>query len=76
MLSYLKQPSSAANDSSVANTATEITNAQRGIEIAFHQHFRRLRAICRPDQVPLLDSLLVQMVNRTTNKPDGRNNRK
>ncbi len=75
MLSYLKQPSSAGNDSLVANTATEITTAQKGIEIAFHQHFRRLRTICRPDQVPLLDSLLVQMVNRTTNKPGGKENR-
>jgi len=70
MVGYLKLPSSAVPDSLVANTAAEITSHQKDIEVAYYHHFRRMQTICRPDQLHLLDSILVQMVNRTTKKSD------
>jgi len=68
MIGYLKLPPDAVPDSLVVKTAAEITGCQKDIEVAYYHHFRRMQTICRPDQLHLLDSILVQMVNRTTKK--------
>ena len=70
IIEYLQQPATAETDSLAANAAAIISNYQKGIELAYYQHFRRMRSMCRPDQLPLFDSLLIRMVNRNTNKPE------
>ena len=50
----------------VEQTAAEITEKQKGIEVAYYYHFRRVQALCRPDQLPLLDTVLTRMVMRNT----------
>ena len=77
MIGYLKQPANNVPDSVVAKTAAEITEKQKAIEEAFYYHFRRMQAICRPDQRDLFDSVLIRMVIRNTgggdDKPKGNN---
>jgi hypothetical protein len=70
MIGYLRQPAGSVPDSVVKATAEEISDKQKEIEFAFYEHFRRIQAICKPDQIPLFDSVLIKMVNRTTNKPE------
>lgn len=70
MLDYLRQPAGAVPDSLVRQVADEISRRQKEIEVAYYYHFRRIQAICRPDQVPLFDTVLINMINRTTNKPE------
>lgn len=66
MIGFLKQPATEIPESLVAQTAADITAKQKEIEIAYYYHFRRVQAICRPDQLPLLDSVLTRMVIRNT----------
>ena len=70
MIGYLKQPANSVPDSAVAKTAAEITENQKAIEEAFYYHFRRVQAICRPNQQGLLDSMLIRMVIRNTGGGD------
>jgi hypothetical protein len=66
MLSYLDQPNTP--DSLIMAAAAEIAARQQPIELEYFKYFRRLETLCRPDQLPLFDSLLVNLVNRSTNK--------
>lgn len=68
MISYLRQPATSVPDSVIRQAATEISNRQQAIEVAFYQHFRRVQSICKPGQMPLFDSVLTKMVYRTTGK--------
>lgn len=68
MISYLRQPATSVPDSVIRQAATEISNRQQAIEVAFYQHFRRVQSICKPAQMPLFDSVLTKMVYRTTGK--------
>ena len=70
MVTYLRQPASAVPDSLVLAVENEISYRQQQIDMEYFRHFRRIQAICRPDQLSLFDSVLVKMVNRTTNKPE------
>ena len=64
MVDLLRQPS--ASDSAVTAIAAEIVAKTQPIEVEHYKHFRRVEAICRPDQLSLFDSLLVNMVLRKT----------
>ena len=70
LIGYLHQPAGSVPDSLVKEAAVEISKKQQHIEFAFYQHFRRIQTICKPEQRTLFDSVLVKMVNRTTNKPE------
>jgi periplasmic protein CpxP/Spy len=70
MVNLLQKPSNTVPDSTVAATATEITAAQKGIEIAYYDHFRRMQALCHPEQLPRLDSMLIRMVTRISKPAD------
>lgn len=70
MIGYLRQAPASVPDSLVRQTAAEISSKQKDIELAYFEHFRRIQSICKPDQLPLFDSVLIKMVNRTTNKPE------
>ncbi len=64
MVDLLRQPT--ASDSVVAAVAAEIVAKTQPIEVEYYKHFRRVEAICRPDQLSLFDSLLVNIVKRKT----------
>jgi hypothetical protein len=46
--------------------AEKIAAKQVPIEVAFHQHFKRIQAICNPQQLKSFDSMLLRMVRRST----------
>lgn len=62
MIELLRRPD--VPDTTVLATARQIAERQIPVEIAFYHHFRRIQAICQPEQLPRLDSMLVNMVNR------------
>jgi Spy/CpxP family protein refolding chaperone len=64
MIALLRQPD--APDSAVRAVAADITAHQLPIEEQYYQHFRRVQAMCTPEQLPILDSMMVRMVNRNT----------
>lgn len=70
MIGYLRLPANTIPDSVISKTAAEITEKQKAIEEAFYYHFRRVQAICRPDQQDLFDSVLIRMVIRNTGGGD------
>ncbi|MES2646625.1 MAG: hypothetical protein V4717_07125 [Bacteroidota bacterium] len=70
MVNLLQIPAESVPDSAVAAAASRITNAQKGIEVAYYDHFRRMQALCHPDQLPMFDSMLVRMVTRISKPAD------
>ena len=72
IIDYLRQPVASVPDSLVLALENEISAKQQKIDLEYYRHFRRIHGICRPDQLSLFDSVLVKMVNRTTNKPEGK----
>jgi protein CpxP len=46
--------------------AEKVAAKQVPIEVAFHQHFKRLQAICNQQQLKSFDSMLQRMVRRST----------
>ncbi|HMP92773.1 MAG TPA: hypothetical protein PKD90_07875 [Phnomibacter sp.] len=64
MISLLQQPNV---PDSVANKAFEaIGKVQIPMEREYYNHFRRMQAICTPEQLPRFDSMLNKMVRRNT----------
>jgi periplasmic protein CpxP/Spy len=53
-------------DSMMQLAAEKIAAKQVPIEVAFHQHFKRIQAICNPQQLKSFDSMLLRMVRRST----------
>lgn len=51
-------------DSTVSAAADVIAKRQSELDIKTFQHFRRVRALCRPDQEAKYDSLLLHMFRR------------
>lgn len=64
MLTLITQPN--VNDSAAVAVANEITRRQQPIEVEYYYHFKRIQNLCAPEQQPLLDSLLLRMINRNT----------
>lgn len=53
-------------DSMLQVAAENVAAKQVPIEVAFHQHFKRIQAICNPEQLKRFDSMLLRMVRRST----------
>lgn len=66
MIDHLRLPPDAVPDSALDRVAAEIADRQKPIEKEFYNHFRRVQALCNPEQLKTLDSMLVRMVIRNT----------
>jgi protein CpxP len=53
-----------ANDSTVVHLATSIGEQQRALDLETFSHFKRVRALCKPDQEIKYDSMLVRMFRK------------
>ncbi|HSC54911.1 MAG TPA: hypothetical protein VLC98_14860 [Phnomibacter sp.] len=53
-------------DSMLVQAAQKVAAKQVPIEVAFHQHFKRIQAICNAEQLKRLDTMLNKMVRRNT----------
>ena len=59
LLSYVDTP-----DSLLTNAADVIAQRQKELDIETFNHFRRVRALCTPDQLPQYDSLVLRLVRK------------
>ena len=53
-----------ATDSAVVNLAGTIGEKQRTLDLLTFSHFKRVRALCKPDQEVKYDSMLVRMFRK------------
>lgn len=53
-------------DSVALRVASKVAAKQVPLEMEFYNHFRRLKALCKPAQEASFDSMLVRMVKRNT----------
>ncbi|HVZ55224.1 MAG TPA: hypothetical protein VG870_01080 [Chitinophagaceae bacterium] len=56
-------------DSTVRRAADRIAERQRALDMQAFNHFRQLRQVCRPDQLPRFDTLVQRMFRRMTASP-------
>ncbi len=61
--------SSHADDSSLDSAAEAIAAKQKELELKMFYHFKTVRAICKPDQLPKFDSTLKRVVVRMISRP-------
>lgn len=54
------------SDSTLLLAAQKVAAKQVPIEVAFQQHFKRIQAMCNPQQQKSFDSMLLRMVRRST----------
>lgn len=52
-----------ATDSSATVAATAIGATMQSIDLATYQHFKKLRAICKPDQQQQFDAIILDVVS-------------
>jgi len=57
---------SEATDSALITRSNEIAVLQKRLDLATFRHFQHVRAICRPDQLQKFDTVIKEIVNRTT----------
>jgi len=57
-----------ANDSTINKTADAIASQQKAVDIQVFNHFKKIRNICTPEQLPKYDSL-VQRILKKMGKP-------
>ena len=74
LVSLLKQDQ--VSDSLVMAAIDGIAARQKPIELAFYWHFSRVRSMCKDGQIAKYDSMLVNMVNRSTGKEEKKNDKK
>ncbi|MGB8190515.1 MAG: hypothetical protein WCF67_01290 [Chitinophagaceae bacterium] len=53
-----------ATDSASSAAAAAIGQKQQAVDLAFFNHFREVRMLCRPDQQPKYDSLVQRIVRK------------
>jgi Spy/CpxP family protein refolding chaperone len=61
------------SDSAVRKAADVIADQQKALDVQTYSHFKKVRAICTPDQQPKYDSLIQRMfrkMGRTQRKSD------
>lgn len=58
--------SDSAADSTVNKSAADISKKQMAVDMHMLQHFRNLRSICTPKQLPKFDSLFKNIVEKVT----------
>ena len=51
-------------DSTVNATADAIAQKQKAIDLRMYNHFKRIRGLCKPDQLPKYDSLIQRMMKK------------
>jgi protein CpxP len=52
------------NDSVINTTADVIAQKQKAIDIRMFNHFRQVRSLCTPEQLPKYDSLIQRMMRK------------
>ena len=52
------------NDSVVNNIAEVISQKQKTIDVEMFNHFKKVRRLCTPDQLPKYDSLIQRMMRK------------
>jgi periplasmic protein CpxP/Spy len=67
MFSLLKDP--ASGDSAWELAAREVASLTKALDMRTMAHFRDIRDLCRPDQQPLFDSLLMEVAARMAAGP-------
>jgi Spy/CpxP family protein refolding chaperone len=61
----LNQPG-ATDSSALIARSNEIAELQKRLDLATFRHFKKVRAICRPDQLQKFDTVIKEIVNRMT----------
>jgi periplasmic protein CpxP/Spy len=56
-------------DSANQAAASVIAEKQKALDLAFFNHFREVRTLCQPEQLPRYDSLIQQIVRRMVSPP-------
>lgn len=54
----------AVNDSVINSFANHIAEKQQQIDVSAFKHFKRIRGLCTPDQLPKYDSLVLKMIRK------------
>lgn len=52
------------NDSTVNSIADAIAQKQKAIDLRMYNHFKRIRGLCTPGQLPKYDSLIQRMMRK------------
>ena len=52
------------SDSTMNNLADQSATAQKAMELRMFNHLRKIRLLCKPDQLPKFDSLFGKVFNR------------
>ena len=52
------------SDTAIIKTANTISIKQKEIEIVLYKHFKEIRNICNPQQLPKFDSLFYKVLNK------------
>ncbi|HEY0679257.1 MAG TPA: hypothetical protein VGD17_13290 [Chitinophagaceae bacterium] len=69
-LTFYKQVNQEAGPDSLNQASAEaIAEKQKALDLAFFNHFRQVRTICSPDQVPRYDSMVQQIIRRMVSPP-------
>ena len=69
---YKQMYDSTISDSVVEERAKVIGEQQKEIDVHVLKHFKDLRSLCTPEQLPKYDSLLPMIVQRMTAPPGRR----
>lgn len=56
--------SATAEDSTVDQLAGDIAMKQKEMDLLAFAHFKRIRTLCTPDQLPKYDSMVVKMIRK------------
>ncbi len=56
------------NDSAMSNVADRSAATQKAMELRMFNHIRKIRLLCKPEQLPKFDSLFGKMLNRRGNE--------
>lgn len=65
---YMYDPS--VPDSVIEAKANIIGNQQKELDLYVIRHFKEIRTLCTPEQLPKYDSLLPPMIERMTARPE------
>jgi hypothetical protein len=60
---------STVTEEKIQSALHRVGSTQEAIEMNNFLHFKNVRALCKGDQLPKFDSLLVRFVNRSSGKP-------
>ena len=63
-LQFKKLTAAAFNDTAISNTAELSSNKQSAVELAIFYHFKNIRDLCTPQQLPKFDSLFYKALNK------------